>query len=269
MAESCDFYAQMLLDRIHYKELPIRPREVAKRLDIAIKEIPSSGGFDGYLLKYGDTFGIMINASIKNEARKNFTIAHEIGHSEIPHHKGREFKCLSSSIGIMLGKDLEIEANDFAAELLMPASFIEEETGNYSIGLEVIKSITEKCETSLTSSALRYIKYCPEIAVVVMSENNKIKYFVLSEEANKRKLFLDSGTSLNKFSVAYDFFDKDGNVSDSNEDNQQVDISAWFPALDYSQYDCFENAIALPNFNQVISLVWLTEKYNDDGDDIW
>jgi hypothetical protein len=166
----------------------------------------------------------------------------------------------------MLGKDFEIEANEFASELLMPDFFISEQVEKNEIGLDIIKSIADKCETSLTSSALRYIRYCPEIAVVVVSEKSKIKYFSLSEEMKERRLFLSPGTNLSRLSVAHDFFSNDGSVSSSNEDNQRVDISAWFPTLDYSQYDCFENAIALPAFNRVISLVRLVAKYDDEDD---
>lgn len=264
MSDSCESYARMLLHRLGHTALPVRPREVAQKMDISIKEVDAGDRYDGYLLKCNGSFGIMINSTIKYEARKNFTIAHEIGHAEIPHHKGQEYKCLSSNIGMLLGKDFEIEANEFASELLMPASFVSEQADKSKIGLDIIKFIADKCETSLTSSALRYIKYCPEIAVVVVSEDNKIKYFSVSEEMKERKLFLSSGTNLNRLSVAHDFFSNDGSVSSNNEDNQQVDISAWFPALDYSQYDCFENALALLSFNQVISLVWLVEKYDDE-----
>ncbi len=273
MAESCDLYARILLDRIQYKELPVKPREIVQRLGISIQEVPASGNFDGYLLKCGDTFGIMVNASIKSETRKNFTIAHELGHYEIPHHKGQEFKCLSSSIGIMLGKELEIEANDFAAELLMPSSFVEEEIGNHPIGLEVIKSIAKKCETSLTSSALRYIKFCPALAVLVLSESGKIKFSIFSEQLRDqfgREIVADlqKGASLNSASLAYDFFKPDANTSEMAEINDIIDLSAWFPGLDYSRFDCHEASMKLAS--QVISLIWLNEKsyYYDDDDDI-
>lgn len=267
MVESCDIYARALLGKLKYKDFPIRPREIARMMGIPIQEVPASGSFDGYLLRLGDSFGIMVNASINSEARKNFTIAHELGHYEIPHHKGREFKCLSSNIGIILGKDLEIEANDFAAELLMPASFVSGEIKKTEPGLGVIKAISERCETSLMSSAFRYMKYCPEIALLVISENNKIKYFILSEDARERKLFLTNGTPLSRLSLAYDCFDKNGAVTNSNELSDRVDLAAWFPTFDYSQYDCFENVVAMPVLNQVLSLIYLVEKYDANAED--
>lgn len=274
MAESCDLYARILLDRIQYKEFPVKPREIVQRLGIFIQEVPASGNFDGYLLKCGDTFGIMVNASIKSETRKNFTIAHELGHYEIPHHKGREFKCLSSSIGIMMGKDLEVEANDFAAELLMPVYFVEEKINNNPISLDVMKAIAKECETSFTSSAIRYIKFCPALAVIVVSEGGKIKFSILSEQARERfghQIIsnLQKGLSLNNLSLAYDFFKSGESASELVEVSDMVDISAWFPGFDYSRFDCREASMKLAGQNQVISLVWLNEKssYYEDDDD--
>lgn len=271
MVESCDFYARLLLDRIHYNELPRRPREIAQRLNIIVRDAEASGGFDGYLLKVEETFGIMINASIKNENRKNFTIAHELGHYEIPHHKGKEFKCLGSTIGVMLGNDFEIEANDFAAELLMPASLVEEEISNAPTGMGVIKLIASKCETSLTSSALRYIKFSPAFAVLVLSERGKIKFSIFSEQMRDnfgRSILphLQKGISINRASLAYDLFNPDLNATPDTEVQDIVDLSAWLPTLDYSRFDCHEASLKLASLNQVISLIWLSQKstYSDD-----
>ena len=267
MNNSCEIYATDLLHRIGQKTPPVKPREVAQKLDIPIWEKEADNRYDGYLIKCEDSFGIMINKSIKYETRKNFTIAHEIGHAEIPQHKGYEYKCLKSDIGVFFGqKQKEREANEFAAELLMPASFVSEQAKKNEIGFEVIKSIAEKCETSLTSSGFRYIKYCPEIAAFVISERNKIKSCIVSDEMKERNLFFNKGETLDKLTIAFNFFNKDGIVSSGKEAKDQVDVSAWFPTLDYSQYDCFECSIAFPNFNQVISLIWLIEKYDDEED---
>ena len=65
MINSCESYATALLNRIGQKALPTRPREVARKLNIPIKEVDADNRYDGYLLKYKDSCGIMINKSIK------------------------------------------------------------------------------------------------------------------------------------------------------------------------------------------------------------
>ncbi len=264
MINSCEIYANALLDRIGQRTLPTRPREIARKLDIPIREVDAENRYDGYLLKYRGSHGIMINKSIMYETRKNFTIAHEIGHAEIPHHKDSKYICLKSYIDSPFRlKRQEREANEFAAELLMPYTFVSKEIRDKEIGLEAIKSISEKCETSLTSSGFRYIKHCPEIAAFLVSEDNKIKQCIVSSKMKERKLGFNRGNALHKQTIAFKFFNKDGTISSGKEDKDQIDVSAWFPALDYSRYDCFECSIPSPNFNQVISLIWLIEKYNN------
>lgn len=66
---------------------------------------------------------ILVNNKIQN-ARKNFTIAHELGHI-IMH--------LPQSIILRKDRDIEKEANEFASEFLAPASEIRPELINLSI----------------------------------------------------------------------------------------------------------------------------------------
>lgn len=263
------YYAKMLLKDLGLKNPPISPKKVAEMLEIPVWEREAADRYDGYLIRYNDTFGIVVNKSISYEPRKNFTIAHEIGHAQIPHHQGNEYQCLKEDIGFSSTKKQEQEANEFAAELLMPGDFILDKAEREEISLELIKSISDACQTSLTSSALRYINFCPELAGVAVSKNREIDYFFPSPSMKKKNIFLPKGTTLEKTSVAYSLFDNDGKVPSSNEQEVEIDTSAWFPCFNNSQYDCFEASIAFPNFDRVISLIWLFDKYGDeeDGDD--
>ncbi len=66
---------------------------------------------------------IMVNSSIGNEGRRNYTIAHELGHYALHHPlHGGSLLCGTSSINEegRLGNGIEKEANYFAACLLMP-----------------------------------------------------------------------------------------------------------------------------------------------------
>jgi len=74
----------------------------------------------------------------------------------------------------------ELEANRFAAEILMPrgimAEFCQSEPS-----LESIRSIAKLCGTSLTASAVRLITLTPHRAAVVWSQDQKILWSKLSE----------------------------------------------------------------------------------------
>ncbi len=67
---------------------------------------------------------IMVNSSIDNQGRKNFTIAHELGHYLLNHHLTQSsFYCNNDEIseGSIWSDPIEQEANYFATCLLMPA----------------------------------------------------------------------------------------------------------------------------------------------------
>lgn len=71
----------------------------------------------------GTPFGaIIVRDSIREPGRKNFTVAHEIGHFVLPGHDKADLVCTSTEVGNWSdsAKEFEREANEFAAELLMP-----------------------------------------------------------------------------------------------------------------------------------------------------
>ncbi len=92
--------------------------------NIKYRQITTSPDFVGVLTKgnNGQNY-IMINAAISNDGRRNFTIAHELGHYTLEHHlhSGNLF---CSNDGIMeegsAALVIEREANYFATCLLMP-----------------------------------------------------------------------------------------------------------------------------------------------------
>ena len=101
-------------------------REVAAQLKLELNEVEVDG-FDGALIRAeGVSFGaIAVRRGILEEGRKNFTIAHEIGHYVLPGHEKCDDVCLDTDIGNWsdAGRQLEREADEFAAELLIPTSY--------------------------------------------------------------------------------------------------------------------------------------------------
>jgi Zn-dependent peptidase ImmA (M78 family) len=67
-----------------------------------------------------------VKASIREASRKRFTVAHEIGHFVMPHHRRLKNVCEEKKIesfDLNLNRP-EIEANEFAAELLLPTAVL-------------------------------------------------------------------------------------------------------------------------------------------------
>jgi Zn-dependent peptidase ImmA (M78 family) len=160
-----------------------RLTEIAEEFGMEVLYRPAES-YDGALLRIRDARHgcIVINSRIREESRKRFTLAHEIGHFVLPGQQEVSAPCKQQRIENW-GADLyrpELEANRFAAEILMPrglmAEFVQSEPS-----LESIRSIAQLCGTSLTASAVRLITLTPHRAAVVWSQNQKILWSKLSE----------------------------------------------------------------------------------------
>lgn len=73
---------------------------------------------------------ILVNAE-DSHARKNFTAAHELGHYLLGHGDDDEYTVLLRNPDDMVKTPIEQEANYFAANLLVPESFLREYLDNY------------------------------------------------------------------------------------------------------------------------------------------
>ncbi len=100
-------------------------QNIIKSENIKYKEVSSENcNFVGAFTKGNNNqLYIMVNKNIGNEGRKNFTIAHELGHYFLKHRlKINAFYCFDNEIleDNTLQDNIENEANYFATCLLMP-----------------------------------------------------------------------------------------------------------------------------------------------------
>lgn len=107
------------------RTIPVNVEKLADLFDIEIVETELEEDVSGMMVTREDSsVAIVVNAS-HHEHRKRFTIAHELGHYRLHRtispifvdSKKTFFRDSQSSQGINIQ---EIEANQFAAELLMP-----------------------------------------------------------------------------------------------------------------------------------------------------
>lgn len=119
--------AEELLTAVGVWEAPIDPTTIARYLGIEVRSEYFVGSLSGVLMRRDGNAVIAVNASDSNK-RQRFTIAHEIGHFAL-NHKGDVFvdhtllnrRDNRSAAAI---DSQEIEANAFAAELLMPSQLV-------------------------------------------------------------------------------------------------------------------------------------------------
>ena len=125
--------AKELLERLAVKSLPTPVERIAKSLEAQVRFAAFDDELSGMIyIKEGVPI-IGIN-SLHHPNRQRFTLAHELGHLELHRdmitssvHVDKNFPALMRDTRSAAGTEqIEIEANQFAAELLMPRALIEE-----------------------------------------------------------------------------------------------------------------------------------------------
>jgi Zn-dependent peptidase ImmA (M78 family) len=160
-----------LLDAHKIETTPIPINELARNLDIEIKYEPAEDSLSGFLLRDLNHHKAIIGVNKGHASnRQRFTIAHELGHFLLHQqeqlHVDRQFQIHLRDQTSSKGKvEEEKEANLFAAELLMPVKYIQEELAEIeSLDLEddsIIASLAKKYEVSTQAMAFRlaYLGY--------------------------------------------------------------------------------------------------------------
>lgn len=154
--------AQELLARQRVDTAPVPVEKLAAAVGAAIRFEPFAGELSGLVHRNDDGAVIGVN-SMHSLPRQRFTIAHEIGHLIL--HKSEDFHIDEQSpirfrnqASSQASDPAEIEANQFAAELLMPAGLLSQDLKNAPIGSDpeaVVADLAEHYEVSEQAMAIR------------------------------------------------------------------------------------------------------------------
>jgi Zn-dependent peptidase ImmA (M78 family) len=157
--------ARNLLAKAHLTGPPVPVEQLARDAGAVISYQPfDAEDISGLLYRAVDSTPVIGVNSNNPRVRQRFTIAHELGHLTL--HQGHDlilerlvrlnFRDATSSTA---SDSEEIEANMFAAELLMPEDFLRHSLGVLLRGrpiadLEVVRRLTRRFEVS--QSAMEY-----------------------------------------------------------------------------------------------------------------
>ena len=159
-------------------------------------------GFDAALLpapvgKKG--WGILYNNGITSRGRINFTLAHEFGHYLI--HRCAFPNGMRCSQQDMVRwdseyKQVEREANTFAAYLLMPLDDYRRQLDPRATAtFELLSHCAERYEVSLIAATLRWLLYTERRAVLVVSRDGFILWARSSKAAFKSGVYIKTAQS--------------------------------------------------------------------------
>ena len=224
----------------------------APRLGLEVHEV-NADGFDGALIRARELplGSIVIRKSIREAGRKNFTLAHEMGHYLLPGHDETELVCASTDIGNWGGgsRQIEREADEFAAELLMPSVLVQKIVASSDPSLQLIEKIAGRFHTSLSAAAWRYCDLAKEPCAVVWSNEGRIEW---SKRSVSFPFVLHKGASLRADSMA----SRASKGLVIPKQPQEGPADAWISASNVDVPNLFEQSKPLPAYGSVVSLLW-------------
>lgn len=205
-------------------------------------------GAEGRLIRKKKTGVIHIRKGIKPEGRRRFTIAHELGHWEL-HEKYSQFLCNAEDMRDYGRSALEVEANHFAAELLMPTFHFRAACAKVQPSMGLIESLSAEFETTLTATAIRFADTSTWKIVVVWHEGGIIRWSY--SNPNNSAPFVIAGKKPPAFSSAT------LPVEDVDEGMAHYEDADWFPDLSWGKEEVFEQTIRMPKLNAGLTLLLL------------
>lgn len=119
---------EIILSQYALNDVPVNVLEIAKKANVLIK-YASSNQFSGLLYRK-DNIAFMAISSSESNVRQRFTIAHELGHFFLHPQKDTFVEFRDNEKNIVRGIK-EVQANQFAAALLMPKKLIEKDIKNF------------------------------------------------------------------------------------------------------------------------------------------
>ena len=215
--------------------LPCPLNSIAKAVGIVgVKDIDDTNGFEGTLVIKDGKGAIGLRGS-QLHVRRNFTFGHELGHFLIPSHRIRkaDLRCSSkdtsihsfSKKSITALEKIEIEANEFAAELLVPDCEFKKERRKLGNMPDVthIKKLAYLFDVSKEMMAKVYIEKDDDPCAIIISKDGMIRRSIWSKEFPY--LGLKKGDPLPYESVSAGELNKSaGHYTEIEE----IDTEVWF-----------------------------------------
>jgi Zn-dependent peptidase ImmA (M78 family) len=122
-----------LLNQHGIQAAPVPVEDIARSLGARVERTPADDELSGFLYQQKNSKLTIIGVNENHHPnRQAFTIAHELGHSLLHDvddvHVDRNFRIKLRNSASSKGENVEeMEANLFAAELLMPTSFLKKD----------------------------------------------------------------------------------------------------------------------------------------------
>lgn len=148
-------------------------------------------GIDGMLSKRKKhkDWCISFDENVTIAGRINFTVAHEFGHYLLHRNMRDAFQCGQAEMmdyDSLESRRLEAQANTFASYLLMPRNDFDIQIKGQEITFEVLGHCAEHYQTSLTATALKWLEFTNEAAMLVVADHDEFILWSFCSQSARR-----------------------------------------------------------------------------------
>lgn len=151
--------------------------------------------FEGLMARQADTkeWRIGVNKNISYRPRRNFTLAHEIGHFIGHRYKQDLFQCSIENLNDFQNEGLEKEANEFAAHLLMPPDIVRQFDEERVFSHEAVSDLAAEQGVSRAAAAYRWIELSNRRIGFAISRDGFFNNGRASDNAYRQGVFFRQG----------------------------------------------------------------------------
>jgi hypothetical protein len=265
------FAERLLRDELKIASLPVDPMAIARDRGILLEEMPStSDGVSGMLIRLNNDFAIGYATHIKSPGFRRFSVGHELGHYFLPGHVDAVLPAgtvqHTSNSGFVSDDRYELEADHFAAGLLMPSALFTAVMRHAGDGLDAIDILAGRCITSLTATAIRYQQLTSEAVAVIQSKGGRIEFCFLSDRLRRLKprRWLRKGDALPKGSVTLRLNADPTKIAKAERADGPANGAEWF--VDFPDVELFEEAVGLGSFGRTLTILTTVDELDDEED---
>jgi len=224
--------------------------DLAMALGVVVRDAPLRGA-EARLVRQGEKKGLIrVREDIPEEGRRRFAIGHELGHWSCHQEVSQLSLCLASDVVGYRGSREELEANAFAANLLLPGRFLRE---NYRAApsLALVRVIAEELISTLTATSVRVVETTDDPCLVVFTdlETGCVQWWRRSSRCPK--VWLERRQQISELSVTSAVLGGQEGAS-----VEEVDPAAWFQHVGgHDRLVAYEESMRLGGYPTAITLL--------------
>lgn len=253
-----------------FHSFPVDPFALAAKYNIHVEQKPAGmPGVSGALIFAEPRPIIIYSTELENDGFERFSVAHELGHYFLPDHPeeilnsgGHHFSRAGFTEG---SSSIELEADHFAAGLLMPAALVRSHLDQHQVGLEGICQLAQNARVSLTAAAIRAAECATFPLCIIVSIGAEVRYAFPSDAFKSlgSRIFLRRGDILPAGATAT-FNARSENITSGHRSVGVCDLKDWFDTDRHARLE--EEIIGLGRYGFTLTIL-SSEVLADPDDD--